>query len=115
MVAARAGIARAKEIVFEAKIYDAEQMDKWNIINKVVTEGKINEQALKYMNKLAEGPTLAYAITKKLHSEYYNEGLKKSDELLLEIVPPLFETKDFINGVKSLLENGPGKAKFIAQ
>jgi len=115
MIAARAGMARAKEMVYDAKIYNAEQLEKWNIVNKVMPDGEINEQAAKYMERLAQGPTLAYAVTKRLHSEYYSKGLNCSDDLLLEIVPPLFETKDFVNGVKSLIENGPGKAKFDAQ
>lgn len=75
----------------------------------------MNEQALIYIKKLCEGATLAHAITKKLHSEYYNNGLNSSDGLLLQIVSPLFETEDFINGASSLLENGPGKAKFNAR
>lgn len=114
-IAARAGVARAKEMVYEAKFYSAETMEKWNIVNKVLPDGELNEQAFKYMQILSEGPTLAHAVTKKLHSEYYNHGLDSSDNLLLEIVPPLFETNDFITGVKSLLENGPGRAKFYAK
>jgi len=114
-IAARAGMARAKEMVFEANIYSAEQMEKWNIVNKVVAEAEIDEQSLQYMQALAEGATLAHAVTKQLHREYYNEGPKASDDMILKIVPPLFETQDFINGVQSLIENGPGKAKFKAE
>lgn len=112
MIASRAGVARAKEMVFEAKIYGAEQLEKWNIVNKVVADGDLEEQAMKYIKRLAEGPTSAHAVTKRLHSEYFYCGLNSSDDLLLEIVPPLFETHDFIDGIKSLIENGPGKAKF---
>lgn len=114
-IAARAGMARAKEMVFEAKFYTAENLEKWNIVNKVLPDGEVNEQALQYMKKLSEGATLAHAVTKKLFSEYYNHGRNSSDHLLLEIVPALFETTDFINAVKSLKENGPGKAKFYAR
>ena len=114
-IAARAGVARAKEMVYEGKWYAAEKLEQWNIVNKVLPDAELNEQALKYMKKLCEGATLAHAITKKLHSEYYSNGLDSSDELLIEIVPPLFETEDFIKGVKSLLENGSGKAKFNAR
>lgn len=114
-IAARAGVARAKEMVFEANMYNAGQMEKWNIVNKVVADAELDEQSLQYMKMLAEGATLAHAVTKQLHREYYNEGPNASDDLILEIVPPLFETQDFINGVQSLIENGPGKAKFNAE
>lgn len=112
MIAARAGVARAKEMIYDAKMYSAEQLEKWNVVNKVLPDAEIDEQALKYMKKLAEGPTLAHAATKKLHSRYYSKGVDSSDDLLLQIVPPLFETSDFVNGVQSLLGKGPGKAKF---
>lgn len=114
-IAARAGMARAKEMVFEANNYTAEQMEKWNIVNKVVADAELDEQSLQYMRVLAEGATLAHAVTKQLHREYYNEGPNASDELILKLVPPLFETKDFINGVESLIKNGPGKAIFNAE
>jgi enoyl-CoA hydratase/carnithine racemase len=114
-IVARAGVAMAKEMVYEGKFYTAEKLEQWNIVNKVLPDAELNEQALKYMKKLCEGATLAHAVNKKLHNEYYNNGLDSSDNLLLEIVPPLFETEDFINGVKSLMENGPGKAKFNAR
>lgn len=114
-LAARAGIARAKEIVYEAKFYHAESMEKWNIVNKVLADSELNEKAFEYMKTLSHGPTLAYDVTKKLSREYFNNGQNSSDNMLLEIVPALFETSDFISGVKSLLENGPGHAKFYAK
>ena len=113
-IAARAGMARAKEMVYEGKFYTAEKLEQWNIVNKILPESELHEQALKYIKKLSEGPTLAHAVTKRLHNEYYNHGSNSSDDLLLEIVPALFETNDFMNGVKSLMDNGPGKAKFNA-
>lgn len=115
MIAARAGIARAREMIYDAKIYSADNMEKWNIVNKIIPEGELDEKALKYMKMLSEGPTLAHAATKKLHKKYYSNSRDSSDDLLLEIVPALFESNDFIDGVKSLLENGPGKAKFYAK
>lgn len=114
-IAARAGVARAKEMVYEGRFYLAEKLEQWNIVNKILPDAELNEQASQYMKKLCEGATLAYGITKKLHGEYYSNGLDSADDLLLQLVPPLFATEDFINGVKSLLENGPGKAKFNAR
>ncbi len=115
MIAARAGLTRAKEMIYEAGFFSAEKLESWNIVNKILPESELNDKALKYMKMLSDGPTLAHATTKRLFSEYYNNDLNSADKLLLEIVPPLFETNDFITGVKSLLENGPGKARFYAK
>ena len=60
----------------------------------------------------ANGPTIAFNAIKKLLREYYNKGMKESDDLLLDIVPELFETEDIKIGIKSFKEKGPGKAIF---
>lgn len=64
------------------------------------------------MKAQAKGPTLAFDTIKLLLKEYYNAGLNQSDELLIEIVPDLFETEDIKIGIESFKKQGPGKAIF---
>ncbi|MFX0001181.1 MAG: hypothetical protein ACFE9Q_15285 [Candidatus Hodarchaeota archaeon] len=58
------------------------------------------------------GPTIAFNTIKRLLREYFNAGLEKSEKLLLEIVPKLFETEDIKIGIESFKRKGPGKAIF---
>jgi enoyl-CoA hydratase/carnithine racemase len=111
-LAQRAGIARAKEITLGGRFQKPEKLEKWNIINRVLPEPELNDKAMKLMKYQINGPTIAFDTIKKLLSEYYNNGLENSDELLIKIVPKLFETEDIKIGIESFKKQGPGKAIF---
>jgi enoyl-CoA hydratase/carnithine racemase len=61
-LADRLGPARAAELVFLSEPVSAEQMCAWNVVNRVVDDGSLEEAA----RDLATGPTRAFATTKAL-------------------------------------------------
>ncbi|WP_371224268.1 enoyl-CoA hydratase/isomerase family protein [Roseovarius sp. 2305UL8-3] len=105
-IAARAGVARAKEMVFEAKVYSAETLERWNIVNKVVADDKLHEHALAYARRLAAGPTAAYAIGKAAINAFAAPGLSSADGSLIGSAGQVFETSDKQRGVKAFLKDG---------
>lgn len=114
-VAARAGSARAAEIVMRGAVYDAATFERWNIINRIVPAGELESKALNFVKKLAAGPTLAHAATKRLLRAYQDQGLRNSDRIVLDLAPRLFESEDMQNGIASLLASGPGNATFAGR
>ena len=82
------------------------------MINRVLPEEEVIEKAIKFMKFQSNGPTIAFNTIKRLLREYYENGSEKSDKLLLEIVPKLFETEDIKIGIESFKKKGPGKAIF---
>jgi len=111
-VAARAGVARASEMVMSASIYDVATLERWNVINRVVPAAQLSEKSLHFVQRLAAGPTRAHAASKRVLREYLDHGVRAADQLIPDIAAPLFETLDMRQGIVSLLEQGPGKAKF---
>lgn len=111
-LAQRAGITRAKEIALGGRFNKADKLERYNVINRVLSEQELIEKAIKFMKVQSNGPTIAFDTIKKLLREYYNKGLEESDKLLLNIVPKLFETEDIKIGIESFKKNGPGKAIF---
>jgi enoyl-CoA hydratase/carnithine racemase len=115
-IAARAGSARAKEIVFGGRLYPAATFERWNIINRILPDAELTEKAMTYMRNLADnGPTVAIRSAKKIINAYNASGIAESDRLMIELAGPIFETEDVKTGVDSLLKNGPGKAKFAGK
>ncbi len=108
----RTGIARAKEITLGGRFIKPEKLERWNVINRVLPEQELIDKAIKFMKIQSNGPTIAFNTIKKLLREYYDKGLEKSDKLLLDIVPKLFETEDIQIGIESFKKKGPGKAIF---
>jgi enoyl-CoA hydratase/carnithine racemase len=112
MLAQRCGATRAKEVTLSGRFMDPEKLERWNVINRVLPEQELIEKAIKFMKIQSNGPTLAFNTIKKLLREYYDNGLEKSNNLLIEIVPKLFDTEDIKIGIESFKTKGPGKAIF---
>jgi enoyl-CoA hydratase/carnithine racemase len=112
-LAARAGSARAKEIVFSAQFYPAQKFFDYNIINRILPAQDLEKKAEKFMQNMADnGPTLAFAATKKIIKCFEDEGITPADQKTQDLGATMFDTKDFQNGIQSFLKDGPGKAIF---
>ena len=114
-LAQRAGITRAKEIALGGRFKKPEILERWNVINRVLSEQELVPKAIKFMKIQSNGPTIAFNTIKKLLREYYDKGLEESDKLLKNIVPSLFNTEDIKIGIESFKKNGPGKAIFLGK
>src|SRR5271166_4652090 len=78
-LAERAGPSRAREIIFTADQYDAATFERWNIVNKVVPDDAFESQTRAFAERLANGPTLAYAAGKRMVRAYLENGVRAAD------------------------------------
>jgi enoyl-CoA hydratase/carnithine racemase len=113
--AERAGPARAREFVMTGGVYEAEAMERWNVVNRVVPDGDLLEKGMRFAQRLAAGPTRAHAATKKLVRAYLEGGVDKADRETPRVAGALFETEDLKRAVDSFLAEGPGKATFAGR
>ena len=111
-VAERAGPARARELVMGGGLYEAARLERWNVVNRVLPDGELVEKTMGFARRLADGPTLANAATKRVVRAYLDGGVRAADAEVCEIVGPLFGTEDLQLAVRSFLEHGPGRARF---
>jgi enoyl-CoA hydratase/carnithine racemase len=105
-LAERAGSSRAREIIYTAEQYDAATFERWNIVNRVVPDDAFESEARAFAERLAAGPTLAYAAGKRLVRAYLEGGIRAADRLVSEIAPPLFQSEDMRAAVAALIEYG---------
>jgi enoyl-CoA hydratase len=111
-VAERAGPARARELVMSGGLYPAATLERWNVINRVLPDADLAEKSLRFAQRLAAGPTLANAATKRMVRAFLAHGVRGADERVGEIASPLFGTEDLQKAVQTFLREGPGKATF---
>ena len=111
-MADRAGPARAREFVMTRGLYDAEVLERWGVINRVVPDGTVHEKGMRFAQQLASGPTKAHAATKRIVKAVSDGGIERADEVTPGQFAELFATADLQNAVRSFLAEGPGKAKF---
>jgi enoyl-CoA hydratase/carnithine racemase len=111
-VAERAGPARARELVMSGGLYEAAALERWNVVNRVLPDEDLEPKALAFAARLAAGPTLANAATKRVVRAYLEHGTRGADERVPGIAAPLFGSEDLKGAVKTFLAEGPGKATF---
>jgi enoyl-CoA hydratase len=111
-VAERAGPARARELVMSGELHEAATLERWNVVNRVLPDEDLLGATLDFAGRLAAGPTLANAATKRVVRAFLDEGLRAADARTPDIVPPLFATEDLRRAVRTFLTEGPGKATF---
>jgi enoyl-CoA hydratase len=111
-IAARAGPARAREMVLTGELYDAATLHGWGVVNKVWDDDGFDERARELATRLAQGPTLAHAATKRIVRAFEEGGVLRADEIVPETSGALFATEDLKGAVRSFLEHGPGHAVY---
>lgn len=112
-LAERAGSGRARELVMTGDLYDAQTLKEWGVVNQVHDD--VDSAALALTHRLADGPTVAHAATKKIVAAWRSGGVAHADEVTSDVSGALFETEDLRGAVKSFLEVGPGKATYTGK
>ena len=75
-------------------------------MNRVVPDDAFASQARAFAERLANGPTLAYAAGKRMVRAYLDSGIHAADKVVGEVGPPLFESEDMRAAVAALVEHG---------
>ena len=65
--------------------------------------------------RMAVGPTRAFAVVKELTRSYTAGGVAGADALLADAAVGLFDTDDARGGIRSFLTSGPGHATFAGR
>jgi len=109
LIPERVGFARAAELAMLGERLPARQALEWGLINRVVSDETLQEEAAALADRLAKGPTRSYAGTKRqLNSWLYG---RMDDQLALEadIQQESAESGDFLEGVQAFLEKRPAR------
>ncbi|MEU5702614.1 enoyl-CoA hydratase/isomerase family protein [Streptomyces aurantiacus] len=107
------GPSRAKDLIFTGRMVKADEALSLGLVDRVVPAADVYAEAHAWAAKLAKGPALALRAAK----ESIDAGLETDIETGLAIernwFAGLFATEDRERGMRSFVEEGPGKAKFL--
>jgi enoyl-CoA hydratase/carnithine racemase len=109
------GPAKAKDIVFTGRMVAAAEALEIGLVDQVVPDAEVYQAALDLVRRYATGPALALRAAKQAID--YGLGVDLATGLEIERVQfaALFGTDDQRAGMRSFLENGPGKATFTGR
>ncbi|QEV20360.1 enoyl-CoA hydratase/isomerase family protein [Streptomyces alboniger] len=107
------GPSKAKDLIFTGRQVKAEEALAIGLVDRVVPAAEVYEQAHAWAARLAQGPAIALRAAK----ESIDAGLETDLDTGLAIertwFAGLFATEDRQRGMRSFVEEGPGKAKFV--
>ena len=111
----RAGSGRAKELVMAGRPFPAAELERWNVVNRVLPDEGFDAAARALARELADGPTLAHAATKQVVRDFLEGGVELANERVSQVAGDLFATEDLQGAVRSFLDEGPGRATFLGR
>jgi 2-(1,2-epoxy-1,2-dihydrophenyl)acetyl-CoA isomerase len=103
------GKARSVELSLMGERLPAEKALEWGLVNRVHDDAVLGEETMKLARELANGPTVALSLTRRLYWESPDNSFE--DQLNLEFVSQRMAgaTEDFREGVTAFLEKRPAK------
>ncbi|HIC85039.1 MAG TPA: enoyl-CoA hydratase/isomerase family protein [Desulfobacterales bacterium] len=102
---------RCLEMVFTGDVYDAREMERWGLVNKVVPLEKLDETTLELANKLAQKSPLALQMGKQAFYGMADLEFSKAMAYCNELFAGLCVTEDAQEGVDSFLNKRPPQWK----
>jgi 2-(1,2-epoxy-1,2-dihydrophenyl)acetyl-CoA isomerase len=98
------GLARAKELVYTARMLPAQEAHEWGIVSKVVPDGELSAAAHAFAQELADSATYALGLAKKMFQSMYTPTLEAllETELLTQALARLSD--DHKEGVTAFRE-----------
>jgi enoyl-CoA hydratase/carnithine racemase len=106
------GPARAKDLIFSGRFVGAPEALAIGLADKVVPDDEVYPAACALAAAYAAGPAIALAAAKQAIDRGLETDLATGLELERLSFAGLFATQDAGAGMRSFLENGPGKASF---
>jgi 2-(1,2-epoxy-1,2-dihydrophenyl)acetyl-CoA isomerase len=104
LVPAAVGKARAIEMALLGEPVTAAQALEWGLINRVVPDRKLMEDARALASRLATGPTRSYANSKRALNNSVLKIMAEQLDLEAEIQSEMAQSSDFAEGVRAFVE-----------
>jgi 2-(1,2-epoxy-1,2-dihydrophenyl)acetyl-CoA isomerase len=104
LIPERVGFARAAEMALLGERVGAEKALEWGLINRVIADRHLLDEANALVDRLAAGPTRSYAGTKRQLNAWQFSRMQGQLELEASIQQELAASHDFMEGVTAFVE-----------
>jgi enoyl-CoA hydratase/carnithine racemase len=109
------GPARAKDLIFTGRFVPAAEALQLGLVDRVVPDDQVYQAARDLVSRYAAGPAVALRAAKQAVDSGLETDLATGLEIERLHFAALFATEDQRAGMRSFIENGPGKATFAGR
>jgi enoyl-CoA hydratase/carnithine racemase len=89
------GQGRAAELLYSGRSMSGEEGERWGFFNRLCEPGDVLAQAQAFSRSLAQGPTFAHGMTKKMLQQEWNMGVDEAIEAEAQAQAICMATNDF--------------------
>ena len=97
------GFGRASELLLTGRSFSAAEGERWGFYNRLVPAADLLSEAMALASKLAKGPGLANAMTKRQLNAEWDMGLEAAIEAEAEAQAECMTSKDFKRAYEAFL------------
>lgn len=97
------GDRRARELMLTNRVLKANEALEWGVVNQVVPDDQVMDEAMQLAKKLASGPTQAYGQVKALLNGSFDQSLETQMELEARAIAEMITTADGQEGLDAFL------------
>jgi 2-(1,2-epoxy-1,2-dihydrophenyl)acetyl-CoA isomerase len=101
---ARIGMARASELSMLGERLPAAQALEWGLINRVVADEALAQEAAALAARMAAGPTRSYAGSKRQLNNWLYARMEEQLELEARIQQEMAGSEDFVEGALAFIQ-----------
>jgi len=89
------GQGRASELLYSGRSLGGEEAERWGFFNRLCSPETLHEEAFAQARRLAEGPTFAHAMTKRMLHQEWDMGVDQAIEAEAQAQAICMQTEDF--------------------
>jgi enoyl-CoA hydratase len=109
------GPSKAKDLIYTGRHVTAQEALSYGLVDEVVPPEKVYDAASRWVEQFANGPVHALAAAKAAIDGGLDVDLDNGVKLETALFNATFATEDRAIGMRSFVENGPGKAEFVGE
>jgi 2-(1,2-epoxy-1,2-dihydrophenyl)acetyl-CoA isomerase len=105
----RIGMARASELSMLGERLPAAKALEWGLINRVVADEQLEQEAAALAARMAAGPTRSYAGSKRQLNNWLYARIDEQLELEATIQQEMAGSDDFVEGTMAFIQKRPAR------
>jgi enoyl-CoA hydratase/carnithine racemase len=98
------GQGRAAELLFTGRVLAGEEAERWGFFNRLCDPDAVLSEATKMAESLAQGPTFAHALTKRMLHLEWDMGVEQAIDAEAQAQAIAMQTQDFRRAYEAFVE-----------